>query len=104
MPRRRAKPRSARVRSGVLRGGEEGLEVFADDLVEHGAGRVAGCVPQRCHGRAARAARNGFAGHAPEEWQWPMGAASLRVADGLAGSSGDRFDEAQEWHAEADYH
>ena len=78
--------------------------MFADDLVEHGAGRVAGCVPQRCHGRAARAARNGFAGHAPEEWQWPMGAASLRVADGLAGSSGDRFDEAQEWHAEADYH
>lgn len=52
---------------GPCCGGEEALEVLAHDLVEHGAGRVAGCVPHRW--RADRAAGGARAGYATEGWQ-----------------------------------
>jgi hypothetical protein len=39
----------------------------------------------------------------PRRWAAPAGSVSLRVAGRLAGPSGYRFDEAREWHAEAEY-
>lgn len=76
-------------RIGARRGGEEALEVLADDLVEHGAGRVA---------RTALGAGGGVASHDTTPWQWATGRVSLRVADRRVTSSGNCFDEAtQSW-------
>jgi hypothetical protein len=65
--------------------GEKTLQVLADDLMQHGDGRVAGRVPQGRDGRSALAAHGGLASHETTSWQWPAGTASLRVDGGRPG-------------------
>jgi len=56
--------------------------MLPDDLVQYGSGRIAGCVSERCDGRAERTVCGGFASHETTPWQWPGGAAPLRVEGG----------------------
>jgi hypothetical protein len=62
-------------------GGEEGFQVLAHHLVEHGALRLAGRVAQGGDGRAVFVACGGLAqrSHEPRSWQPRATAASLRV-------------------------
>jgi len=75
---------------GIGTGGsrEEGFQVLAHHLVEHGAFGLAGRVPQGRDGRSAFVAGSGLAhcGHEPRSWQSHTLAASLRVGSRRCGA------------------
>ncbi len=63
--------------SGAIRCDEEALQVLADDLVQNGARRVAGRVPQGRDGCMTLVAGGALACHETRAWQWPAATASL---------------------------
>jgi hypothetical protein len=66
---------------GASGGREKRFQMFADDLMEHGALGLAGPIAQGGDGDAAFVACGGLASHEPRSWQPRALAASLRVAN-----------------------